>query len=166
MKFLKTWLAIVGLLAAFIMVAPAPAQAAPYCGITWASLVKSPGLGSIAPITNVRAGRRDCFDHMVVDINGRTGGYNVHYVSAVHSPGKGAIVQLHGGAFIEVVVPAPAYDAAYTGGATYRQLAMAGSYEGSTTLGLGVRARLPLRVFILAGPGTTTRLVVDVAHRW
>jgi hypothetical protein len=42
----------------------------------------------------------------------------------------------------------------------------AGSFEGYTTLGVGTRARLPFRVFALAGPGGDTRIVVDVAHRW
>ena len=35
-----------------------------------------------------------------------------------------------------------------------------------TTLGVGVRARLPFRVTMLPGPGGHTRLVLDVAHRW
>ncbi|ALV44936.1 hypothetical protein MB46_04845 [Arthrobacter alpinus] len=182
MKIVKTWLAIVGLLAAFIMVAPAPAQAAPFCGITWGSMARSAGTGSIAHITNVRAGRHDCFDRMVVDVNGSASGYNVEYVDAVHSPGKGDLVPLRGGAVIVVVVHDPAYNS-YTGSSTYnpanrnelvntagyatfRQVVMAGSFEGSTTIGLGVRARLPFRVLTLAGPGTTTRFVIDVAHRW
>ena len=46
------------------------------------------------------------------------------------------------------------------------QVAMVGSYEGRTTFGVGVRARLPMRVFTLDGPGTGSRLVIDVAHRW
>jgi hypothetical protein len=48
-------------------------------------------------------------------------------------------------------------------------VAYAGSFEGSTTLALGVRARLPFRVFTVAGtPNSddTPRLVIDVAHRW
>ncbi|BAS14136.1 conserved hypothetical protein [Arthrobacter sp. Hiyo8] len=45
-------------------------------------------------------------------------------------------------------------------------MAFAGSFEGYTSLGLGVRARLPFRVFTLAGPGTGSRLVIDVAHMW
>jgi hypothetical protein len=49
---------------------------------------------------------------------------------------------------------------------TFRQDVLAGSFEGITTIGLGVRARLPFRVFVLAGPGSGSRLVVDVAHRW
>ena len=103
------------------------------------------------------------------------------YVPAVTSPGSGQIVPLRGGAFLQVTVKAPAYNQAgvptylpsnpgelsnVNGYATFRQVAMAGSYEGSTTLGLGVRARLPFRVLVLTGPGDTTRVVVDVAHRW
>jgi hypothetical protein len=49
---------------------------------------------------------------------------------------------------------------------TFRHVAWAGSFEGQTTLGLGVRARLPFRVFLLDGPGSGSRMVVDVAHRW
>ncbi len=49
---------------------------------------------------------------------------------------------------------------------TFRQVGWGGSFEGYTTLGLGVRARLPFRVAVLPGPGTGSRLVIDVAHRW
>jgi hypothetical protein len=44
---------------------------------------------------------------------------------------------------------------------TFRQVAWAGSFEGYTTVGLGVRARLPFRVFL-----TGNHLVIDVAHTW
>jgi hypothetical protein len=47
-----------------------------------------------------------------------------------------------------------------------RQAAFAGSFEGQTRLGLGVRACLPFRVFVLQAPGTQSRVVVDVAHLW
>jgi hypothetical protein len=53
-----------------------------------------------------------------------------------------------------------------TGYQTFLQVAGAGSFEGQTTIGLGVRARLPFRAFILTGPGDGSRLVVDVAHLW
>jgi hypothetical protein len=49
---------------------------------------------------------------------------------------------------------------------TFRQVVTAGSFEGETVIGLGVRARLPFRVFTLAGPGGNSRIVVDVAHSW
>ena len=48
-------------------------------------------------------------------------------------------------------------------------MAGAGSFEGQSTLGIGTRARLPFRVFMLLDDpdaGLATRLVVDVAHRW
>jgi hypothetical protein len=57
-----------------------------------------------------------------------------------------------------------------TGGfETIRQVAWAGSFEGQTGMGIGTRARLPFRVFTLAGyPGDdrAVRLVIDIGHRW
>jgi hypothetical protein len=47
---------------------------------------------------------------------------------------------------------------------TFRQVAWVELWESNSTLGLGARARLPFRVFVLDGPGS--RLVIDVAHRW
>lgn len=107
MKYIKAWLAIVGLLAAFILVAPAPAQAAPYCGITWGSLAKTAGTGSSATVTNVRAGQHACFDRMVIDVNGHANGYSVQYVSVVQRPGSGQAVPVRGAADLQVTVLAP-----------------------------------------------------------
>ena len=181
MKYIKAWLAVVGLLAAFIMVAPAPAQAAPYCGITWGSLAKSAGTSSSTAISNVRAGQHPCFDRVVIDVNGHANGYSVSYVPAVARPGSGAIVPLRGSAYLQVTILAPAYTAAGVASyvptnrnelvntaaySTLQQLAFAGSFEGSTTLAVGVRARLPFNVSVLDGPGATSRIVIDVAHRW
>ena len=50
------------------------------------------------------------------------------------------------------------------GFSTFRSVTNAGSFEGQTTYGLGVRARLPFRVFTIAGGHG--RIVVDVAHHW
>jgi hypothetical protein len=44
---------------------------------------------------------------------------------------------------------------------TFRSTRYGGSFEGQTSFGLGVRARLPFRVFHV-----DNHLVVDVAHRW
>ena len=47
-----------------------------------------------------------------------------------------------------------------------KRLPPAGSFEGYTTIALGVRARLPHRVFTLYDASTNrSRLVIDVAHR-
>jgi hypothetical protein len=64
-------------------------------------------------------------------------------------------------------VPANASELVNVSGfTTFRQVAWAGSFEGQSNIGLGVRARLPFRVFTLDGPGTASRLVIDVAHQW
>ena len=52
---------------------------------------------------------------------------------------------------------------------TLRSVVYGGSFEGTTVFGVGVRARLPFRVFTLPGiPGSAngTRVVIDVAHLW
>jgi hypothetical protein len=69
--------------------------------------------------------------------------------------------------FVPTYSPAdPARAVNVTGFRTLRQVAFLGTHEAQTQIGLGVRARLPFRVFLLAGPGNGSRLVVDVAHRW
>jgi hypothetical protein len=178
-----------GLLRGAATVVGASATAAPYCGIRWGSLAKESAPFTTAPITNVRAGRHACFDRLVVDLAapvaapGPQGdGYRVEYVSRVTRQGSGAPVTLAGGAFLQIVLHAPANNVAtgastynpadpnrivnVSGFSTFRQAAFAGSFEGYTTIGLGVRARLPFRVFVLAGPGSGSRVVIDVAHRW
>jgi hypothetical protein len=93
-------------------------------------------------------------------------------------------VPLRGGAFLQIGLGASDHTASgaatyspanrrelanVTGFTTFRQVASAGSSEGMSGVGLGVRARLPFRVFTMAGiPGSAngTRLVVDVANSW
>ena len=53
----------------------------------------------------------------------------------------------------------------YAGWRTFRQLRSVGSFEGYTDYGLGVRARLPMRAFVLTDTDGGRRLVVDVAHQ-
>jgi hypothetical protein len=151
---------------------------APYCGITWGSLPKYNPTLVPSPITNLRTGQHPCFDRLVVDLRGPAGGYNVRYVDQVLEDGTGDPIPLAGGAFLQVTINAPGYDqlghptyspadpahAAPTAGfRTFRQVYWAGSFEGYSTIGLGVRARLPMRVFVLSGP---PRIVIDVAHLW
>lgn len=176
MRKLLTWVAAFATVVGMGLIAPATAQAAPYCGITWGSLAKSGGSLSTAPITNVRAGRHACFDRVVIDLAGGANGYRVHYTNMVVDQG-GFALPLRGGAFLEIVVLDPAYNGTgstynpanpnelvnVSGWMTFRQLRFGGSFEGYTTIGLGVRARLPFQVFVLPSP---TRLVIDVAHRW
>jgi hypothetical protein len=175
--------------AAFIMaagaasVAPvaassATAAPAPYCGTTWGSQLKTATTTTALPaLTNIRAGRHNCYDRLVFDARGgKVTGYWVKYVPVIAETGNGRVVPLRGGAKLSVTAHVPAYNdvgqSTYrpanraelvnvTGYRTFRQVAWAGSYEGESTVGLGTRARLPFRVFVLPG-----HLVVDVAHAW
>ncbi len=181
MKRIQGWLAAVLLAFGLVVVAPGPASAEPYCGLVWGSLAKSDPAMSQARVTNVRTGQHYCFDRLVIDLTGSVAGYTARYVPQVVQDGSGFPVPLRGQAFIQLTVNSPAYDdnsnSTYnppdkneltnvTGYQTLRQVAWAGSFEGYSNVGIGVRARLPFRVFTLAGPDAGSRLVIDVAHFW
>ncbi|MBT3167129.1 hypothetical protein HTV80_29135 [Streptomyces sp. Vc74B-19] len=186
----RTICATVVLLGATLVTAAAPAVAAPAtataattaCPTGWGSAGKSATAATTASVTDVRTGRHDCYDRMVVDVPGAARadlGYSVRYVDQLHQDGSGRHIPVAGGAVLEVRVTAPAYDtgtgaATYparagaalpgvdlTGYRTFRDARFAGSFEGDTQLGLGVRGRLPFRVLQLDG-----RIVIDVAHTW
>jgi len=158
--------------------ASAQAAAAPYCGITWGSGAKVVNQYKASYITNVRTGQDNCFDRMVIDLNGTAPGYNVSYVNQFGAQGSGIPISLQGGTKLQIIALASAHDSHYnptyratvgqplpninlTGYQTFRDLKYGGSFEGQTSFGLGVRARLPFRVLQLGN-----RLIIDVAHRW
>jgi len=132
---------------------------------------------SAGTLTNVRAGKHACYDRLVLDVDAPLSGWSVQYVDQVTADGSGAVVPVAGGARLAVVarvgvIPTDSWfdddgniidTSSYT---TLRDVQWAGSFEAVTTIGLGVRARLPFRAFVLAGPGDGSRLVVDVAHQW
>jgi hypothetical protein len=147
------------------------ATAAPYCGITWGSLAKTSEPLTMGRVQGVRAGRHACFDRFVLDLTGRAPGFDVRYVSTVYSDGSGFAVPVAGGARLAVITHKGATSVppmpSVAGFSTFREVKWAGSFEGYTTIALGVRARLPHRVFTLYDASTNrSRLVVDVAHRW
>jgi hypothetical protein len=122
-----------------------------------------------AAVRTVRIGTDACWDRVVFDMAGPLVGYHVTYVDEVTQGGSGAVMPVSGGAKLQVTlhhsgdVPPPTLppaDAA-AGHPALRSVVYAGDLEGAT-VGLGVRERLPFRVFTLTGPD---RLVVDVAHR-
>ena len=132
--------------------------------------------GHAGKTLDVRVGAHHCYDRMVIDLGpGAVPGYRVGYTGAVRSEGSGRVVPLRGRAQLEITVRGsaassfPAWGselANVSGFAVFRQVAGAGSAEGSTEIGLGVRARRPFRVEVLQGPGQDSRLVIDVAkHR-
>ncbi|TCO50209.1 hypothetical protein EV646_102283 [Kribbella antiqua] len=157
------------------------AAATSKCPTGWGSLPEASNIRGAGQLTNVRTGRHACFDRIVFDVKGKPSWLRVQYVNNVSTVGQGELVPLRGGAKLEIVLAVPSYDDDFhstynpanhneltnvRGYRTFRQVADAGSFEGETTIGLGVRARLPFRVFTLTGQDSTSRIVVDVAHRW
>lgn len=133
---------------------------------------------SSGSVDGIRVGQHPCFERLVFDLGGSAPGYYVEYQEQAFGPGKGLPVNVAGGAKLKIIIQAPAHDQdfnqtlepdslpALSSFRTLRDVEVAGSFEGQTHVGLGVRARLPFRVFTLDGPGDGSRLVVDVAHRW
>lgn len=176
-----TALAAIGATACDPLPAAPPGGTSASCDdMAWGSNAKHASRMSTAEIWRVRTGQHRCFDRMVVDMRSApAAGWHVRY-HEVNQEGIGGVIPLRGNADLEVVALAPAYGrdgmslfrpkdrwevVDVTGYRTFRQVAYAGSFEGQTTFGLGVRTRLPFRVFAVSGP-SGTKLVVDVAHRW
>ncbi len=152
----------------------ATAATSPYCGISWGSLQKSSTPMTQRAVTNVRSGQHPCFDRLVIDLGQGAGtvGYTVRYVNSVMGP-SGLPVAVNGGAKLQVTVNAPATKQVPSSGVvnysswnTFKQLKWVSSFEGYTDFALGVRARLPMRVFTLSNADGGQRLVIDVANRW
>ena len=166
------------------LVAPAAADAsttaAPSCSTHWGSQAKggTPTPAPSATVTGVRAGRHTCYDRLVIDVAGPRAfsAWSVTYVPVVKADPSDRVVPLRGGAFLQITLGAggslttPGRPlVGVTGFSAFRQVKGAGAFEGVSSIGLGVRARLPFRVLTLSGiPGSArgTRVVVDVAHHW
>ncbi|MGH6887064.1 MAG: AMIN-like domain-containing (lipo)protein, partial [Geminicoccales bacterium] len=67
---MRRWIALLAAAVAataFGLVSPAVAAPEPYCGIRWGSLPEIHDEMSNASLVNVRAGRHQCFDRLVLD---------------------------------------------------------------------------------------------------
>ena len=159
----------------------AGAAGAPYCGITWGSLAKGGDGSSDAALRDVRTGVHECFDRVVFDFDGSAAAYEVDYASEIRTSGKGERLPVAGGAILRVHLHTNVFDhlgrahygrvagdhvADVEGYRTLRDLVYGGGFERRLTFGVGVRARLPFRVFTLPESGSGGRLVIDAAHRW
>ena len=177
-------MAVLLALATMVALPPSTASAAPYCGIRWGSLDKDvsdvpaprdrldPQTGAV----NVRAGQHPCYDRLVIDIGARGYTASSGYTNQLRGGGSGLPLQVRGGAFLNIVIHDVTTPGSYTlanpkplstaGFRTFREVVVTEDFEAVAAFGLGVRARLPFRMFILPGPGAGSRLVIDVAHRW
>ncbi|MFD1529577.1 AMIN-like domain-containing (lipo)protein [Pseudonocardia aurantiaca] len=157
--------------------------AAPVCSISWGSAPEDVRVLGRAPVTAVGTGSDRCWDRVVFTLPGPAAGYSVAYVDTVEQDGSGDVLPVPGGAKLRVQLHHPAYDdggnatltppvspgrplADVSGFRTLRSVIYGGSFEGGTTIGVGTRTRLPFRVFTLEGPGSGSRIVIDVAHHW
>lgn len=192
-RILRTTVLAVALVATPTMASAAPASATTAsCSTVWGSLAKSgtpTGKQDLQFLLNVRSGQHPCYDRVVFDLTGNDSGpvgYSVKYVTSVANEATGKLVPLAGGARLKVVIDQGSFDhgsqsSAYNptnparlvnvaGYRTLRQVAWADNFEAdtTTTIGIGVRARLPMRAFLL--PSATQfsgqRLVIDIAHHW
>ncbi len=163
---------------------PASAAQAATCPVySWGSTADvDPDTGR-HPVADVRTGRHTCYDRVVFDIaGGAPHGWRVEYVDQVRQDGSGNVINVPGAAKLQVVLNHGVHDhddndrlaftkpigpvANVSGYSTLRSVVYAGSFEGQTTFGIGTRARLPHRVYVLNGPDAASRIVVEVAHRW
>ena len=168
-----------GTTAAGVVTAPV-AGAATSCSTAWGSGGKTAQTSSTRTTTGVRAGRHTCFDRIVVD---GASWASVRYVTEVCMDGSGTRVPLRGRAYLQVLttsgvnpdtgahtfLPPASKRADLVDVSTFRtlrQVAWAGDFEGQLTLGVGVRAKLPFRAFVVRDPGKPPKVVVDVAHTW
>ena len=167
-RSLRALVALLVLVGIHLVAAPT-ATAGPYCGITWGSQPRSAAGTTVGMLTGVRTGRHECYDRLVVDVDSPVTHWDVLYVD-----GLGGLVP--GGAQLDVRV-GTAFPANHTwlihqvladvrSYPTFRAVRAGGGDGVTSSVWLGVRARLPFRAFVLAGPGAGSRLVVDVAHRW
>jgi hypothetical protein len=147
------------------------------CSTNWGINAKDRGSQTITVATRVkavRAGGHGCFDRLVIDMSGgKRPPFSARYVKKIVADPSGKVLKVRGKAKILIVVRGPAgrhYHpnavnlADVSGFKTFRQVRGAGSFERVTSIGLGVRAKLPFRVFELGSSEAGWRIVIDVAH--
>lgn len=165
--------------------AATPAAAVAECQTAWGSLDKAGGrhTDDYRYMTNIRTGAHPCFDRMVIDIPGTSPAkpvpYRIDYRdSPIGNTTDERRIDIAGGKVLNIVAWAHTVDAQWnktypvklgdklpgvdlTGYRTFVEARATGMHAGETQISLGVRARLPYRVFQL-----DNRLVIDVAHTW
>ena len=170
------------LVVAFVAALMPMSSASAACPTGWGSTKEVSSAHPDSIIVGARAGEHTCFDRFVVVLDGAAPGYRIRYVDKFVPDATGREVDLRGAATLNITMLGarahddegqPTYKPArranmvdVSGFRTFRQAYWGGTFEGTTIVGLGVRARLPFRVLKLDGDGNTTRFVIDVAHRW
>jgi len=153
----------------------------------WGTSPKNSGTAmSPSALYGTRVGRHACYDRVVFDINGSEPvAFAARYVPVVRADGSGRRVPVAGGAALEVIVRAPILGAdgqghqpwrtapavgeslvapsSVSGWSSLRAVTFAGSFEGQTTMAVGVRNRLPFRILVNS-ERDLKHVVLDIAH--
>ncbi len=186
-KVARTAVAAIGMSAAMAVsvgVAATPAQGAAAkaaaakaraCSTAWGTGQEATGPASAAAVFQVRTGQNECYDRVVFQFDGSTTGYAVTYTDRVNAEdsGRNLVPYTAGEAYLRVRLRAPSNLVNNPGDhvanvfryQTLRDVVYGGETTNRTTFVVGVRNRLPFRVFTLTGPGDDSRIVLDVAHR-
>ena len=138
---------------------------------------------STAAFSQTRAGRHECFERIVFDVDSPAAvGFSARYVPVVTADGSGHPVPVRGDAALQIVVRAPHADdgslpgrgpisvgdpllpyRTFAGWSTVTEVAYAGSFEGQTTIAVGVQERRPFRVWTMTAQGER-QVVLDIAR--
>lgn len=139
---------------------------------------------SPAELTDVRVGRHACYDRVVFDVDGSDPvGFTASYVPVVHADGSGQEVPVEGAAALQVVIRAPylgthdpqAWDdmprvgddlvaaSQLSGWNALRDVVFAGTFEGQSTLAVGIQDKRAFRVWSLES-ADRQRVILDIAH--
>lgn len=155
----------------------APADDACDATASWTVDEESTEIGVNDPIIGIAATADECADSVVITLADTASdpGYLVRYVEEVHAEGSGDVVPLAGDYKIVVIIDSPTYDADFnptlptdldpenlvdvTGMTVLRQIASGGSFESSTTIGIGIEGAHAFTVSY-----SDHQLTIQIAH--
>jgi hypothetical protein len=133
-----------------------------------------PSEGALLGVTDVRVGRHDGFDRVVLELDGRgTPGWDVRYVESAVEQGRGQAIEVDGDAILQVTLTGTGYPEdtgveeypgpdriAAAASETVTEVVFDATFEGQTVTFVGVDGEAPFRVYLLEDP---VRVVLEVA---
>jgi hypothetical protein len=133
-----------------------------------------PSGDALLGVTDVRVGRHDGFDRVVLEVDGRgTPGWDVRYVGTAVEQGRGQEIEVEGDAILQVTLTGTGYPAdtgveeypgpdriAVAATEAVTEVVFDSTFEGQTVTFVGVDGEAPFRVYLLENP---VRVVLEVA---
>ncbi|HUC90272.1 MAG TPA: hypothetical protein VMR45_05715 [Patescibacteria group bacterium] len=146
----------------------------------WGTGIKANNSHSGTQLTGVTAVSWNCYDRVVINLGETAVHYNVRYVNDVTTQGKGDSLSLSGGAKLAIDIDAASYSTDsvpwqtvypatvgqtlpgvnLNGYASLKDAKWGGSFEGQSTIGLGIKSKLSFRV-VTDG----NQMYIDIAHK-